>query len=233
MKKYFYFLAAGIMLASCGQSKTPQLHDAMDSISWILGRSTAESLNNGPFKDIDQEVFIEAVRTTLNNGAQPISDSIYQETMAMLMHAAQTSAMQQSSQQSQAIDRQQEEYFAKLTAENPNVKRHPSGFYYEVLKTGTGPNAKYASLISFDYRSFTMLDGQPFDQTYGKREAISHVIGKPMFPGLIDALQLMNKGSIYRFYFPYELAFGPQGSGSIPGYTPMIYEVELHNIAKI
>ena len=53
-----------------------------------------------------------------------------------------------------------------------------------------------------------------------------------MFPGLIEAFQIMNSGSIYRFYFPYQLAFGPQGSGSIPGYTPMIYEIELHSIAK-
>ena len=51
-----------------------------------------------------------------------------------------------------------------------------------------------------------------------------------MFPGLIEAFQLMNAGSIYRFYFPYQVAFGAQGSGNIPGYTPLIYEVEVHEL---
>lgn len=231
MKKSLYLIAAGLLLISCNK-KTPQLDNTADTVSWILGRSTAESLLNGPFKDIDQDLFIEAVRTTLNNGTQPISDSVYQETIEMLMRATQFSAKQEADNRGQQVDRLQEEYFANLVAQNPKVKKHPSGFYYEVLKSGTGANAKYASLIVFDYRSYTMLDGQPFDQTYGKREAITHVVGTPMFPGLIEAFQMMNKGSIYRFYFPYQLAFGSQGSGSVPGFTPMIYEIELHNIAK-
>ena len=78
-----------------------------------------------------------------------------------------------------------------------------------------------------------MLDGKPYDQTYGKRDPINHVIGEPMFKGLIEGMMLMNEGSIYRFYFPYQLAFGQQGSGDIPGYTPFIYEVELHSVSSI
>ena len=233
MKKVLYLVAAGLLLVSCNQNKTPQLDDAIDSVSWILGRNTAESLASGPFNEIDQEVFIAAVRTTLNNGTQPISDSVYRETLALLMRTAQMAASRQASDRSQQVDRLQEEYFARLVAENPKVKKHPAGFYYEVLKPGKGSNAKYASLINFDYRSYTMLDGQPYDQTYGKREPISHVVGEPMFPGLIEAFQLMNKGSIYRFYFPYQLAFGANGSGDIPGYTPFIYEIELHDIPTI
>ena len=232
MKKYLYFLAAGLMIASCSSNKAPKLDDPIDSISWVLGRSTAENLMSGPFKEIDKELFIQAVRATLDGDAQPISDSVYHETLDILMRVSQIAAVQQTDQQAQEVDRQQQEYFAKLVADHPDVKQHPSGFYYPVIKKGTGDNAKYASLIAFDYRSFTMLDGKPFDQTYGKREPISHVVGKPMFPGLIEAFQIMNSGSIYRFYFPYQLAFGPQGSGSIPGYTPMIYEIELHSIAK-
>ena len=90
------------------------------------------------------------------------------------------------------------------------------------------PNAIYGQRIEFDYKSYLMLTGEPYDQTYGKRPPILHVVGEPMFPGLIHAFQLMNAGSIYRFYFPYQLAFGPTGASGIPGYTPFIYEIELH-----
>ena len=98
------------------------------------------------------------------------------------------------------------------------------------MKAGKGRNAREGDRVSFDYRSFLMFTGEPYDQTYGKREPILHVVGKPMFQGLIEGMQVMNAGSIYRFYFPYQLAFGSQGSGNIAGYTPFIYEVELHEI---
>ena len=45
----------------------------------------------------------------------------------------------------------------------------------------------------------------------------------------LAALLLMNAGSVYRFYFPYQLAFGEKGTGGIPPYAPMIYEIELHD----
>ena len=48
-----------------------------------------------------------------------------------------------------------------------------------------------------------------------------------MFQGLLLGMQLMNAGSKYRFYFPHQLVTGATG---IPPYTPVSYEVELHEI---
>lgn len=225
-------LAAGSLLATgCNKAKTTQLEDIGDTVSWVLGRNTAESLMTGSFGKIDKEVFVEAFIATVDSLPQPIDDSTYRTTLQTLMHLAQFKARQNSNSQQQSVDKRQEEYFAQLVAENPGVKRHPMGFYYEQLKAGKGRNAKYADLISFDYRSYTMFDGKAWDQSYG-HGSISHVVGNPMFPGLIEAFQLMNEGSIYRFYFPYQCAFGTTGSDDIPGYTPFIYELELHSIAK-
>ena len=225
--------ACSLLATGCNKAKTNQLDSGMDSLSWILGRNTAESLTSGPFKDINPEIFVEAVRATFACEEQPINDSTYHAVLQQVMMVAQRQAMQQTSDREQIVNQQQEEYFARLVKENPNVKKHPAGFYYEVLKPGKGPNAYYAAHVYFDYRSYTMFDGEPYDQTYGKREPISTVVGNPMFPGLIEAFQVMNAGSIYRFYFPYQLAFGGQGSGSIPGFTPFIYEIELHKFSGL
>ena len=233
MKKYLYFLAAGLMIASCSSNKAPKLDDPIDSISWVLGRSTAENLMSGPFKEIDKELFIQAVRATLDGDAQPISDSVYHETLDILMRVSQIAAVQQTDQQAQEVDRQQQEYFAKLVADNPDVKQHPSGFYYQVIKKGTGDNAKYASLIAFDYRSFTMLDGKPFDQTYGNNDTVRHLIDESIMPGLLDGLCNMRAGSTYRFYFPSELAFGAKGTDGIPPYSTVIYEIALYAVTDL
>jgi FKBP-type peptidyl-prolyl cis-trans isomerase len=225
------FIAAALFAAGC--SNNPTLEDRTDTLSWALGRNTALSLISGnEAVKIDNEVYMQALRHTLDGREQPITDQEYAEAMQYIIATTRMHQMKSAKEQQNSVDKAQNEYFEKLAKENPNVKRHPSGFYYEVLRKGHGPNAKYAQRIRFDYRSFLMLTGEPYDQTYEKREPIIHVVGKPMFHGLIDAFQLMNAGSIYRFYFPYQLAFGEQGAGEIPGYTPFIYEIELHDIYK-
>ena len=47
--------------------------------------------------------------------------------------------------------------------------------------------------------------------------------------GMFHGLQLMPAGSKYRFYFPYETC---RNVDDLPPYTPVIYEVELHEIFK-
>ena len=231
MKKYLLFIASAWLLTACHQpGDTPQLCDRSDTLSWAMGENIALSLKEMNSPKLDNDIVLQAIEHTLKGDTQPISDSVLKEAMRYIVAQQQMAQMEQIRQNKQSVSQQQEAYFKKLTQNNPTVKKHPSGFYYEILKPGKGVTAKLGKRVSFDYRSFLMFTGEPYDQTYGKRPPIIHVVGRPMFAGLIDAMQLMNAGSIYRFYFPYQLAFGEKGSGDIPGYTPFIYEVELHEI---
>ena len=229
--KYRIFIpvaAAAMSLAACNGS-APRLESMTDTISWIMGENVGRTLAEGQMIEIDNEIFMQAVRHTLDGKEQPLSEEAYTEGLQYIMSLAQAQMKSESQEVRDNMVKSQEDYFAQLER-NANVKKHESGFYYEVLKEGNGRRAKYGDNVRFDYRSFLMLTGEPFDQTYGQRDPITHVVGKPMFPGLVDGLQLMNQGSIYRFYFPYQLAFGENGSNGIPGYTPFVYEVELHKI---
>lgn len=221
--------ASALLLAACNAG-TPKLETTTDTLSWALGENIARSALSTPGLELDNDILLQAIRHTLDGRPQPISDTAYAQAMQFIMTTAQQQQMRQRQQKENDLQAAQQQYFQRLVADNPNVRQHPSGFYYEVLRQGKGPNAKYAQRIRFDFKSFLMLTGEPYDQTYGNRQPIVHVVGNPMFPGLIDAFQLMNAGSLYRFYFPYQLAFGENGSGNIPGYTPLIYEIELHEL---
>lgn len=225
------FVAATLLLVGCNNN-APKLNTQTDTLSWAMGESVGNSILSGDAVEIDHEVFLAAVKHTLEGKKQPLEDSVYNEVIQYIYAMAQVRQKEKMKTMETSLDSVQQLYFANLERTNPNVKRHPAGFYYEVLREGKGPKASYAQRIRFDYRSYLMLTNEPFDQTYGKRESIIHVVGNPMFPGLIEAFQLMNAGSLYRFYFPYQLAFGPNGSGSVPGYTPLIYEIELHELYK-
>lgn len=240
MKQILLIVVCAISLVSCGQNGTikhlssaPELKNQTDSLSWAYGQNIASVLQTGYFSKLNTELIVQSVLYTLEGHTdQPLSPEAIRQGIEYVMNMYAVSERNQAQNTQQNVDAQQSAYFERLEKDNPNVKRHPKGFYYEVLKQGKGENVRYAQRIEFDYRSYLMLTGQPYDQTYGKREPIIHVVGEPMFPGLIEAFQLMNPGSTYRFYFPYQLAFGAAGDGNIPGYTPMIYDIELHQAFK-
>lgn len=224
-------LAAMLLLAGCGGKKV-ELQTPNDTLSWAVGENIALTMMQTPGISLNTEIVQQAIRHTLNGDPQPISDSVMRMAMTSFASKQQRNALKQTNQAKAQADQRQEAYFAQLKKEKPGIKQHPSGFYYEELKAGKGPTAQYAQVIRFDYRSYLMFSGEPYDQTYGVRNPITHVVGKPMFIGLVDGVQLMNAGSIYRFYFPYQLVFGDKGKDDIPGFTPFIYEVELHEIVS-
>lgn len=48
---------------------------------------------------------------------------------------------------------------------------------------------------------------------------------------MTEGLQLMSIGSKFRFFIPFDLAYGAQGAGgSIPPYAALIFDVELLGI---
>ncbi len=232
MKHTIIAIPMALLLASCsgGSSKAPELMNQTDTLSWAYGQNIADALQKGWLQNLDADLVLKSAIHSLKGGEQPLTAEETKQALDYIVTMYNTQVMREANQQEASVDARQKEYFDKLLSENSKVKQHPSGFCYEVIRPGKGPNAKLAQRIRFDYRSYFLFTSEAYDQTYGKREPIVHVVGQPMFPGLIDAFQLMNAGSIYRFYFPYQLAFGPNGAGSIPGFTPLIYEIELHDL---
>ena len=216
-----------ILFASCGtNTEKVVLHNQQDTLSWAMGMSLAETAQSG-FYEFDEAVIRQAFEHTLKHGKQPLDPEAYEAACGYLTFLAQKQQRDQAKAATADADSRQQEYFAKLTADNPNIHQAAEGYYYEVLREGKGPKAKIGQRIKFDFKGTEMLTGNLIEQTYGKREPIVHVLSQPMFEGLLSGIQLMNAGSKYRFYFPYQLVTGANG---ITPYTPVIYEVELLEI---
>lgn len=104
-----------------------------------------------------------------------------------------------------------------------------SGLQYEILKATEGPKPADTDKVKVNYEGF-LIDGTKFDSSIDRGEPIVFALNQ-VIPGWSEGLCLMSVGSKYKFYIPYELAYGAQGAGNvIPPFSPLIFEVELLEI---
>ncbi len=100
-----------------------------------------------------------------------------------------------------------------------------SGLQYEVLTPGTGAKPLASDQVTINYKG-TLLNGFEFDSSYKRGEPITFDLGQ-VIPGWTEGVQLMQEGAKYRFFIPYNLAYGSRDAGEIPPYSTLIFEVEL------
>jgi len=100
-----------------------------------------------------------------------------------------------------------------------------SGLFYIETKAGTGAVAPYGSKVRVKYTG-KYLDGTTFDaNTFDFVLGLGRVI-----KGWDEGIGYMKKGGKALLIVPSDLAYGPDGYGSIPGYTPLAFDVELIDI---
>lgn len=120
----------------------------------------------------------------------------------------------------------------RFLAENRNqegVKTTSSGLQYKVLKEADGPQPAASSTVTVHYTG-KLLDGTVFDSSVERGEPASFGLSQ-VIAGWTEGLQLMPKGSKFRFFIPFNLAYGEAGSPpKIPGYSTLIFDVELLKI---
>jgi FKBP-type peptidyl-prolyl cis-trans isomerase FklB len=101
-----------------------------------------------------------------------------------------------------------------------------SGLQYQVLREGNGKKPKATDQVECHYEG-TLIDGQVFDSSYRRGETATFGLNQ-VIAGWTEGLQLMQEGAKYRFFIPYNLAYGERGAGqSIPPYATLIFDVEL------
>ena len=121
------------------------------------------------------------------------------------------------------------EQFLAENAKRAGVKTTASGLQYEVLEATIGQKPKATDTVKVHYEG-TLIDGTVFDSSYKRGESISFPLNG-VIKGWTEGLQLMSVGSKYKFFIPYQLAYGERGAGaSIPPYAALIFTVELLGI---
>ncbi len=198
----------------------------MDKLSYALGHNIAHQLiGMGLQKSLNIDDYAAAIRDVLE-GRQPMMS--HTEANAVLEHFFNEL---EERQQAEAAERGKTakadgEAFLKANASKAGVTVTASGLQYEVVKEGTGRQPKASDTVRCHYEG-TLIDGTVFDSSYRRNQPAEFGL-RQVISGWTEGVQLMKEGAVYKFYIPYNLAYGERGAGAdIPPYAALIFTVEL------
>ncbi|MCH2235341.1 MAG: FKBP-type peptidyl-prolyl cis-trans isomerase [Crocinitomicaceae bacterium] len=191
--------------------------------SYALGMNVAGNLAQQNLDKINVDEFAAGLKAVFN-GETPRLD---QENAGMLIQKY----IQEISEQAYKVFKEEGENFLAENAKRDEVKVTESGLQYEVIEKTIGETPTATSQVTVHYKG-TLLNGSIFDSSYQRNQPATFGLNQ-VIKGWTEGLQLMSKGSKFKFYIPQELAYGtnPQPNGPIKPYMALIFEVELIDIA--
>lgn len=197
----------------------------MDKVSYALGLGIGRQLQDLCGEDLNINDFTQAVRDLLTGNHLAIDEIEGQQLVIEFLQRRDTERKSEQAKLGEAAKRAGEEYLEKNAARS-GVTVLPSGLQYEVVREGTGRKPKATDSVKCLYEG-TLVDGTVFDSSRRRGEpAVFPLNG--VIRGWTEGLQLMQEGAVYRFFIPYNLAYGENGAGaSIPPYAALVFEVEL------
>ena len=113
--------------------------------------------------------------------------------------------------------------------------------YAKVLKEGTGAGPVLFTDTAYVRYQGRYYNGKIFDSTYPTSEIdpdLSVVVPfalntSGLRVGFSTALQHMNVGDRWEVYIPWMLGYGASDSESIPGYSDLIFDIDLVKIVDV
>jgi len=200
----------------------PALKNLNDSASYAIGISVASFYQQQGIKQLNTALITRAINDVLGNKPKLIDESAANAVMNQVM------SRMQEDKSKPAID--SGIAFLARNKKRPEVKTTASGLQYEILRQGDGIKPAAVDTFVAHYRG-TLLDGTEFDASYPRGEPLRMPL-RQVIPGWIEGLQLMPVGSKYKFYVPYNLAYGAFDNGPIPGGSTLVFEIELLDVKK-
>ncbi|MBP6218873.1 MAG: FKBP-type peptidyl-prolyl cis-trans isomerase [Oligoflexales bacterium] len=205
-------------------TKSLDLKTEEQKVSYAIGQQVGKSLKGQGFQ-LDMDVLAVAIKDAFHDGKSQMSEEDMRSVLQKL---------QETSQKKQAEEgKKTKEVGDKFLAENKQKKgvmTTASGLQYEVIKEGKGALPTETSKVKVHYKG-TLINGDEFDSSY-KRNSPAEFNVNQVIPGWTEALKMMKVGSVWDLAIPSQLAYGPNGAGSIPPNSVLKFRVELLELVK-
>lgn len=193
----------------------------MDSVSYAMGADISRTIKSSG-SEVDLAMLIQGLSTAYLGGELLLDESTG-------MRVLQQHFIEMRRKQTEALREPGEKFLAELKSK-PGIQETAEGVLYEVITAGEGRKPTASDEIKVHYEGY-LIDGTKFDSSYDRGEPIVLHLDR-VIAGWNIIVPMMNVGAKYKLYIPYELGYGERGSGRIPPYSTLIFEIELLDIIK-
>jgi len=217
-----FALLIALPVKSQKNANKAELKTLGDSAAYAIGMQFGQALIQGNLINIDIELVKQGLIDEIN-AKSALDKHQYETTLEAFF------TQKQKEDNKEKIE--EGEKFLAENAKRKEVKTTASGLQYEVITEGTGEKPEATSTVKVHYKGTTIV-GKVFDSSYDRGTPAEFPLNR-VIAGWTEGLQLMSVGSKYKFYIPYNLAYGERGAGqNIKPFETLIFEVELLEIKK-
>jgi peptidylprolyl isomerase len=127
--------------------------------------------------------------------------------------------------------RKENDLFLMQLAKEPGIEKLPNGVLYRVKISGdvAGKSPNLQSVVTCNYKG-SLISGTVFDNSW-ERGCPEAFRVKDLIAGFSEALLHMHIGDRWEIFIPYSEGYGTRSVDIIPGYSTLIFDVELVGIA--
>ncbi len=197
----------------------------MDKLSYALGIGIGSQLAGMGAKGLDIDDFAQAVKDVISGTPLKVNNAEAQ-SLVQAFFKEQEDKQRAAAAEAGKVAKAAGESFLADNAKKEGIVVLPSGLQYQVLKEGNGKKPSATDQVKCHYEG-TLIDGTIFDSSYQRNEPATFGLNQ-VIAGWTEGVQLMSEGAKYRFFIPYNLAYGERGAGAqIPPFAALVFDVEL------
>jgi FKBP-type peptidyl-prolyl cis-trans isomerase FklB len=220
MKRIFFTMVAVALMGQMSL-QAQDLTKKMDSLSYSLGVLVAQNLKSQGFDNVNSAALAAGIEDVITD--KDLKIDAEQANALVQQYMSDKQAEQFAGVKGEGAE------FLKQNGMRGNVVTTASGLQYEVLNPGSGAKPTPADKVTVHYHG-TLIDGTVFDSSVQRNSPATFGVTQ-VIQGWVEGLQLMSTGAKYKFFIPYDLAYGERGAGpKIPPFSTLIFEVELIKI---
>lgn len=200
----------------------------MDKLSYALGIGIGSQLAGMGAKELNIDDFAQAIKDVIS-GSELKVDNAEAQTLVQNFFQEQEAKQQAAAAEAGKAAKAAGEAFLAENGKKDGVVTLPSGLQYQVLKEGDGKKPSATDQVVCHYEG-TLIDGTVFDSSYQRNQPATFGLNQ-VIAGWTEGVQLMQEGAKYRFFIPYNLAYGERGAGAqIPPFATLVFDVELKEV---
>ena len=214
-------LSLSFTLSACAEQKSLPT-DEDGKMFYFLGTALSRNILALELTESEVDYVVQGLRDAMSGSAMELDEAVYGERLNTL---AQT-RMAARAEDEGALARA---YVQKMASEE-GARTTESGIVIREIVAGTGPQPEADSVVKAHYHG-TLRDGSVFDSSVDRGEPFEASLGR-VIPCWTEAIQTIKVGGKSKITCPSELAYGPNGSGPIPGGAALTFDVELIDIVE-